>query len=68
MRHKALAIALACVLVLAGVLWVLPAFHEPADHTCRGDYEGSWSYKVESREWNCNELGWHIGRYGFTGI
>jgi len=66
MRHKAL-IAVACVLVF-GAFWVWPAFDEPADHSCTSEETGSWSYKVESRTWNCDELGWHIGRYGFTGI
>jgi len=66
MRHKAL-IALACVLVF-GAFLAWPAFHEPADHSCTSEDEGSWSYKVESRTWDCGELGWHIGRYGFSGI
>ena len=66
MRGKA--IVLASVLVLAGVLWVLPAFHEPAHQPCTGSDEGSWSYKVDAREWNCTSMGWHIGRYGFSGI
>jgi len=70
MRHKAL-IAIACVLVLglvsAPTMW--PAFHEPANHTCTGEDDGSWSYKVGfPGEWNCHSLGWHIGRYGFSGI
>jgi hypothetical protein len=66
MRRKAL-IALACVLVF-GALWAWPAFHEPAHQPCTGEDEGSWSYKVESRTWDCTSLGWHIGRYGFSGI
>ena len=66
MRHKAL-IALTCVLVF-GAFWAWPAFHEPADHSCTSEDEGSWSYKVTSRTWDCGELGWHIGRYGFSGI
>ena len=68
MRHKAL-IALACVFVF-GAFWVWPAFHEPAHaaQPCTGDDEGGWSYKVDVRQWNCDSLGWHIGRYGFTGI
>ena len=66
MRHKALN-ALACVLVF-GAFWAWPAFHEPADHSCTSHDEGSWSYKVTSRTWDCGELGWHIGRYGFPGI
>ena len=66
MGRKAL-IALACVFVF-GAFWAWPAFHEPSDHSCTGDDEGSWSYKVESRTWDCTSLGWHIGRYGFSGI
>jgi len=67
MRHKAL-IAVACVLVF-GAFWAWPAFHEPADHSCTSEDEGAWSYKVGfPGEWNCHELGWHIGRYGFSGI
>jgi hypothetical protein len=66
MKRRAL-IALISVLVI-GALWVWPAFHEPSDHSCTSEDEGSWSYKVESRTWNCAELGWHIGRYGFSGI
>src|SRR4029079_10666534 len=66
MGRKAL-IALASVLVL-GVLWVLPAFSEPAHRPCTGEDEGGWSYKVDARTWDCTSLGWHIGRYGFSGI
>jgi len=69
-RHKAL-IALACVLVF-GVFWVWPAFHQPADHTCPADAEDYWSYKVTSRTWDCGPTGWHVavgdGVYGFPGI
>jgi hypothetical protein len=61
-------IAVAFALVLSAFLWVWPAFHEPADHSCNPEEEGAWSYKVESRTWDCGELGWHIGRYGFSGI
>jgi len=25
-------------------------------------------YKIDAREWNCTSMGWHIGRYGFSGI
>ena len=68
MRYKAL-IALACVLVF-GAFWAWPAFHEPGHRhqPCTGDDEGSWSYKIDAREWNCTSMGWHIGRYGFSGI
>jgi len=54
--------------LLFGAFWAWPALHEPADHSCTSEDEGSWSYKVESRTWDCGELGWHIGRYGFSGI
>jgi len=70
MRHKAL-IALACVLVF-GVFWVWPAFHQTADHTCPADAEDYWSYKVTSRTWDCGPTGWHVAVgervYGFPGI
>jgi hypothetical protein len=52
--------------------WLWPAFHEPAHGPgrlpCTGDDEGGWSYKIDAREWNCTSMGWHIGRYGFSGI
>jgi hypothetical protein len=70
MKHKVLIIALVSFVALA-VFWVGPAFHEPADHTCPEDAEGSWSFKIQilaPGEWNCDPLGWHIGRYGFPGI
>ena len=53
-----------------GAFLAWPAFHEPAHRhqPCTGDDEGSWSYKIDAREWNCTSLGWHIGRYGFSGI
>ena len=66
MKRKAL-IALTSVLVF-GAFWAWPAFHEPSEHSCTDEDEGSWSYKVESRTWDCTTLGWHIGRYGFSGI
>jgi hypothetical protein len=69
MRRQAL-IALASVL-LFGVFWAWPAFHQPAaDHTWPASEEadGIWSYKMGSRSWDCTSQGWHIGRYGFGGI
>ena len=59
------------VVLVFGLPQLWPSLHEPADHTCPEDAEGSWSFKIQilaPGEWNCDPLGWHIGRYGFPGI
>jgi hypothetical protein len=62
MRRKAL-IALASVLVL-GVVWVWPAFSEPARQPCD---EGTWGYSVLGRHWKCTDWNVRFGQYGLPG-
>jgi len=52
------------------VLWrvALPRVFWAAAQSHLEREEGSWSYKGTSRTWDCGELGWHVGRYGFPGI
>jgi hypothetical protein len=69
MRRKAL-IALASVLVL-GVVWMWPAFSEPAAHQPCGigaEDGGIWGYDVVGRTWACADWNVRFGQYGVPGL
>jgi hypothetical protein len=68
MRRKVV-IAVIAVLVLGSGWMLLPAFSEPAHHSCAHADGGSWGYDLAGRAWTCGD-NWlvRLGDYGVNGV